>query len=66
MAEDLAELQVSLSEKSTEDAEKLKKELRRIREENRRLKQIIAYGNISTLSTLIEQYMDYSRVHMKK
>ena len=66
MAEDLAEVQVSLSEKSTEDAEKLKKELRRIREENRRLKQIIAYGNISTLSTLIEQYMDYSRVHMKK
>ena len=46
--------------------EKLKRELRRVREENRKLKHIIAYGNISTLGTLIDQYMDYSRIHLKK
>ena len=46
--------------------EKLKRELRRVREENRKLKHIIAYGNISTLSTLVDQYMDYSRIHLKK
>ena len=37
-----------------------------MREENRKLKHIIAYGNISTLGTLIDQYMDYSRIHLKK
>ena len=46
--------------------EKLKRELRRVREENRKLKSIISYGNISTLSTLVDQYMDYSRIHLKK
>ena len=49
-----------------EDNEKLKRELKRVREENRKLKQIISYGNISTLETLIDQYMDYSRIHLKK
>ena len=49
-----------------EDNEKLKKELKRVREENRKLKHIISYGNISTLETLIDQYMDYSRIHLKK
>lgn len=34
--------------------EKLQRELRRVREENRKLKHIIAYGNISTLGTLID------------
>jgi hypothetical protein len=48
------------------DNEKIRKELRKIREENVKLKQIIAYGNISTLETLIEQYMDYSRIYLKK
>ena len=48
------------------ETEKLQKELRKIKEENRKLKQIIAYGNISTLETLIDQYMDYSRMHLKK
>ena len=48
------------------DNEKIKSELRRIREENRKLKHIISYGNLSALSTLIDQYMDYSRVHLKK
>ena len=38
--------------------QKLQKELRKMREENVKLKHIISYGNISTLSTLIEQYMD--------
>lgn len=49
-----------------EDNEKLKRELKRVREENRKLKHIISYGNISTLETLIDQYMDYSRIHLKK
>lgn len=49
-----------------EDNEKLRRELKRVREENRKLKHIISYGNISTLATLIDQYMDYSRVHLKK
>lgn len=47
-----------------EDNEKLKRELKRVREENRKLKHI--NGNISTLETLIDQYMDYSRIHLKK
>ena len=46
--------------------EKLQRELRRVREENRKLKKIISYGNISTLSTLVDHYMDYSRIHLKK
>ncbi|MBR6013542.1 MAG: hypothetical protein IK062_07165 [Selenomonadaceae bacterium] len=46
--------------------EKLRRELKRVREENRKLKNIISYGNISTLSTLVDQYMDYSRIHLKK
>ena len=53
-------------QKLREDNERIKKELRKIREENVKLKHIIAYGNISTLETLIEQYMDYSRIHLKK
>ena len=50
----------------SEDSEKLRRELKRVREENRKLKHIISYGNISTLTTLIDQYMDYSRIHLKK
>ena len=46
--------------------EKFQKELSKVKEENRKLKHIIAYGNISTLSTLVDQYMEYSRVHLKK
>ena len=53
-------------DKLLRDNEKIKSELRRTREENRKLKHIISYGNLSTLSTLIDQYMDYSRVHLKK
>ena len=53
-------------QKLQEDNAKIKKELRKVREENTKLKQIISYGNISTLETLIEQYMDYSRIHLKK
>lgn len=52
--------------KLLEDNEKIQKELHKVREENRKLKHIISYGNISTLSTLIDQYMDYSRAHLKK
>lgn len=46
--------------------EKINKELSRVKAENRKLKHIISYGNMSTLSTLVDQYMDYSRVHLKK
>ena len=48
------------------DNEKMRREMKRLREENRKLKHIISYGNISTLETLIDQYMDYSRIHLKK
>lgn len=50
----------------SDETEKLRRELKRVREENRKLKHIISYGNMSTLETLIDQYMDYSRVHLKK
>lgn len=50
----------------SDETEKLRRELKRLREENRKLKHIISYGNMSTLETLIDQYMDYSRVHLKK
>jgi sulfur transfer protein SufE len=52
--------------KSNTEMEKLRRELKRVREENRKLKHIITYGNMLTLETLIDQYMDYSRVHLKK
>ena len=52
--------------KLLEDNEKIKRELKKAQEENHKLKHIIAYGNISTLETLIDQYMDYSREHLKK
>ena len=48
------------------DNEILRRELKKVIEENRKLKNIISYGSISTLSTLIDQYMDYSRIHLKK
>ena len=50
----------------SDETEKLRRELKRVREENRKLKHIISYGNMSTLETLIDLYMDYSRVHLKK
>ena len=48
------------------DNEKLLRELKKVIEENQKLKNIISYGSISTLSTLIDKYMDYSRIHLKK
>lgn len=50
----------------SDDNEKLRRELKRVREENCRLKHIISYGNMSMLETLIDQYMDYSRIQLKK
>ena len=50
----------------SDDNEKLRRELKRVLEENCRLKHIISYGNMSMLETLIDQYMDYSRIHLKK
>ena len=52
--------------KNSDSNEKLRRELKRVREENRKLKRIISYGKVSVLETLIEQYMEYSRVHLKK
>ena len=52
--------------KNVSETEKLRRELKRVREENRKLKHIISYGNISTLETLIDQYMDSSRMYLKK
>ena len=52
--------------KLLEENERVKRELRRAQEENHKLKHIISYGSISTLETLIDQYMEYSRVHLKK
>ena len=49
--------------KNSDSNEKLRRELKRVREENRKLKRIISYGKVSVLETLIEQYMEYSRVH---
>lgn len=59
-------LNCAMEGKSSENNEKLKRELKRVKEENRKLKHIICYGNLSTLETLIDQYMDYSRIHLKK
>ncbi len=66
MSECAVEVEKVSSVKISVSNEKLQRELRRVREENRKLKHIIAYGNISTLGTLIDQYMDYSRIHLKK
>ena len=52
--------------KSGDETERLRRELKKVREENRKLKNIISYGNMSTLVTLIDQYMDSSRVYLKK
>ena len=59
-------IQVNTQDVRMPSNDKLWRELRRVREENRKLKHIISYGNISTLSTLVDQYMDYSRIHLKK
>ena len=55
-----------VSIKSGDEIERLRWELKKAREENRKLKNIISYGNMSTLVTLIDQYMDSSRVYLKK
>ena len=66
MSDCATEVEKVSSVKISASNEKLQRELRRVREENRKLKHIIAYGNISTLGTLIDQYMDYGRIHLKK
>ena len=48
------------------EVEILKKELETARKQNRELQKIISLGNISTLSTLIEQYLAFSQVQFKK
>ena len=55
-----------VSIKSGDETERLRRELKKVREENRKLKNIISYGNMLTLVTLIDQYMDSSRVYLKK
>ncbi len=44
------------------ELETLKKELETTRQQNLHLQKIISLGNISTLSTLIEQYLSFSQV----
>ena len=56
----------SSSVKFPSEMEKLRRELKRVREENQKLKHIISYGNMLTLETLIDQYMDSSRMYLKK
>lgn len=48
------------------ELETLKKELETTRQQNLHLQKIISLGNISTLSTLIEQYLSFSQVQFKK
>ena len=48
------------------EVESLKKELETTRKQNRELQKIISLGNISTLSTLIEQYLAFSQVQFRK
>lgn len=48
------------------EVESLKKELETARKQNWELQKIISLGNISTLSTLIEQYLAFSQVQFKK
>ena len=48
------------------EVETLKKELETARKQNQHLQKIISLGNISTLSTLIEQYLAFSQVQFKK
>lgn len=56
----------SSSVKFASETEKLRRELKLVREENRKLKHIISYGNMSTLETLIDPYMDSSRMYLNK
>ena len=46
--------------------EALKKDLKAAQQENQRLQKIISLGNISTLSTLIEQYLAFSQTQFRK
>ena len=48
------------------DVEKMKKDLIKSQEENLKLKHIISFGGISTLDTLVDQYMNSSRSQLKK
>ena len=51
---------------TSQDYEALKKQLATTQQQNRQLQKIISLGNISTLSTLIEQYLAFSQVQLKK
>ena len=48
------------------ELETLKRELETTRRQYLHLQKIISLGNISTLSTLIEQYLSFSQVQFKK
>ena len=48
------------------DYDKIRAEVVRLRSENEKLKKIISFGNISTLETLIAEYIDLSRTKLRK
>ena len=47
-------------------SKKKKKDLIKVQEKNLKLKHIIPFGGISTLDTLVDQYMNSSRSQLKK
>ena len=49
-----------------EEYEALKKDLKTAQKENQKLQKIISLGSISTLSTLIDQYLAFSQAHFRK
>lgn len=48
------------------DYEHLKRDLQKLKAQNRKLKKILAFGQISSLSQLIDQYIDFSCNQLKK
>ena len=49
-----------------DEFDKIKKQLKKTQDENHRLKSILSFGGISTLDTLVDQYMNSSRSQLKK
>jgi len=48
------------------DYEAIKRDLQKLKAQNRKLKKILAFGQISSLSQLIDQYIDFSSGQLKK
>ncbi len=50
----------------SEEYEALKKDLKTAQKQNRELQKIISLGNISTLSTMVDEYLGYSQRQLKR